>query len=270
MTRRGRRAESVTLRTEEEIALLREANQVVADVLATLSEMVAPGVCVRDLDRQAEAMIRGAGGTPSFLGYMGYPASTCISVDEVIVHGIPNGRVLQEGEIVSMDVGVYLNGYHGDAAVTVACGEVSEEKRALMRVTDLALARAITAAAAGNHLCDIGRAVQQTCEAAGFSVVRSFVGHGIGKEMHEPPQVPNFDFGRRGMELRAGMVIAIEPMVNAGVHEAVVLEDGWTAVTKDGRPSAHFEHSIVVREHGGEILSKTPRKTWGVDLTVMR
>lgn len=270
MTSRRQKPEGVTIRSEEEIAVLRQANRVVADVLATLCEMVAPGLCVRDLDRRAEEMIRDAGGEPSFLGYMGYPASTCISIDEVIVHGIPNGRILREGEIVSMDVGVHLHGFHGDAAVTVPCGEVDEEKQRLMRVTDLALARAVAAATEGNCLRDIGRAVQQTCEAAGFSVVRSFVGHGIGRQMHEPPQVPNFDIGRPGMELRTGMVLAIEPMVNAGVHEAVVLKDGWTAVTKDRRPSAHFEHSVVVREHGGEVLSRTPRMVWGVDLTPVR
>jgi methionyl aminopeptidase len=254
----------ITCRSEKEIDILREANQCVAEVLVTLAGMVEPGITTQELDATAEKLIRAMGGEPSFLGYHGYPKSTCISVDEVIVHGIPGKRKLQAGEIVSMDVGVFLRGYHGDAAVTVPCGAVDEERQRLMEVTDLALSRAIAAARAGNHLEDVSRAVQETSEEAGYSVVRDFVGHGIGTRMHEEPQIPNFVVpGAQGPELKAGMVLAIEPMVNVGAPEVKVLRDGWTAVTADGKPSAHFEHSIVVRERGGEILSATPKLVWG-------
>lgn len=254
----------ITCRSEKEIDILREANQSVAEVLVTLAGMVEPGISTGDLDVEAEKLIRAMGGEPSFLGYHGYPKSTCISVDEVIVHGIPGKRKLKDGEIVSMDVGVFYRGYHGDAAVTVPCGTVDAKRRHLMETTDLALSRAIAAARAGNYLEDISRAVQETSEAAGFSIVRDFVGHGIGTQMHEEPQIPNFVVpGSRGPKLRAGMVLAIEPMVNTGSPEVKVLGDGWTAVTADGKPSAHFEHSIVVRESGGEILSATPKLVWG-------
>ncbi len=253
----------ITCRAEREIDVLREANQVVAEVLVTLAGMVEPGITTGELDAEAERLIRAMGGVPSFLGYRDYPKSTCISVDEVIVHGIPGKRKLKKGEIVSIDVGVFLGGYHGDAAITVPCGKVGAQRERLMATTDLALSRAIAAARAGNHLDAISRAVQDTCEEAGFSVVRSFVGHGIGTQMHEEPQIPNFVTRERGPELKSGMVLAIEPMVNVGTHEVKILRDGWTAVTADGKPSAHFEHSVVVREHGGEILSATPKLVWG-------
>jgi methionyl aminopeptidase len=253
----------IAIRSEEEIALLRQADQLVADILATLAENVAPGVRTSELEAIAAEMIRAAGAKPAFLGYHGYPACTCISVDEVIVHGIPGKRKLEDGQIVSMDVGVCWNGYYGDAAVSVACGEVDETRARLMAATDEALARGIAAARHGNFLSDVGRAIQETAEAAGFAVVRDFVGHGIGQKMHEEPQIPNFATGQKGPMLRSGMVFALEPMVNAGTHEVRVLKDGWTAATKDRKPSAHFEHSIVVREDGGEILSDSPRLRWG-------
>jgi len=253
----------ITCRSEKEIDILREANQFVAEVLVTMAGLVEPGIATEELDIAAEKLIRSFGGEPSFLGYHGYPKSTCISVDEVIVHGIPGKRKLKDGDIVSMDVGVFHRGYHGDAAVTVPCGKVNAERRRLMEITDLALSKAIEASRAGNHLEDISRAVQVTSESAGFSVVRSFVGHGIGTRMHEEPQIPNFVTGERGPALKVGMVLAIEPMVNAGTPEVKVLRDGWTAVTADGKPSAHFEHSVVVREHEGEILSATPKLVWG-------
>jgi methionyl aminopeptidase len=253
----------IAIKSENEIAVLREANQIVAEVLVTLAGMVAPGVSTGALDEEAARLIRAYGAKPSFLGYHGYPKNTCISVDDQIIHGIPGKKKLQAGEIVSIDVGVKHHGYYGDAAVTVACGKVDESRRKLMETTDLALSRAIAAAKEGNYLSDISRAVQTTCEAAGFAVVRSFVGHGIGTAMHEEPQVPNFVTKEKGPMLRAGMVLAIEPMVNAGSHDVRVLKDGWTAVTADGKPSAHFEHSIVVREGGGEILSATPKLVWG-------
>ena len=253
----------IALRTEREIAILREANQIVADVLATLAEKVVPGITTGELDALAESLIRERGAVPSFLGYRGYPKSTCISVDEVIIHGIPGKRRIKEGQIVGIDVGALYKGYHGDAAVTVPCGEVDDERQRLLRTTDLALARAIRSARAGNYLQDVSREIQETAEAEGFSVVRVFVGHGIGTEMHEDPQIPNMVTGDRGPKLRSGMVLAIEPMVNAGVHDVRVLDDGWTAVTADGRPSAHFEHSVVVREREAEVLSLTPRRAWG-------
>lgn len=253
----------IAIRTERELDLLRKADGIVADVLATLVARVRPGVTTLELDAEGEALIRESGGTPSFLGYQGFPNSTCISVDEVIVHGIPSDRTLQDGEIVSIDVGVNYKGYYGDAALSVPCGTVDAERSRLLETTERALANGIAAARAGNHLEDISRAVEETCTPEGFGVVRNFVGHGIGTEMHEEPQIPNFVTGHRGPELKAGMVIAIEPMVNAGTDKVKVLDDGWTAVTADGRPSAHFEHSIVVRDGDAEILSSSPKLTWG-------
>ncbi|MFO7973884.1 MAG: type I methionyl aminopeptidase [Candidatus Hydrogenedentota bacterium] len=253
----------IALRDESEIARLRAADRIVSDTLVLLAENVRPGISTQELDAMAEECIRSAGAVPSFLGYCGYPNSACISVEDVIVHGIPGARVLREGQIVSIDVGAYYEGYHGDAALTVACGEIDDLRRRLIDATDRALSAGIQAARAGNYLVDVSRAVQQVCDRAGFSVVRDFVGHGIGRNMHEEPQVPNFDTGVRGPLLREGMVMALEPMVNAGKAGVKVLRDGWTAVTVDGKPSAHFEHSIVVRDGAPEILSATPRLIWG-------
>lgn len=253
----------IAIRSEREIAILRAANQIVAETLAALAEMVKPGVTTREMDSQAAKMIRALGGEPSFLGYRGYPASTCISVESEVVHGIPGNRVIQPGEIVSIDIGAVYKGYHGDAAVSVICPPADPERQRLLDITDLSLSRAIRAAKADNYVNDIGVAVEKTCKKAGFSVVREFVGHGIGTEMHEPLQIPNFDTGRRGPRLREGMVLALEPMVNMGGHGVRILQDGWTAVTNDGKPSAHFEHSVVVREYGGEILSATDKLIWG-------
>ena len=253
-------------RSKKEIGLLREANAIVADVLAELAERVAPGITTGELEAAAARLIRKSGAKPAFLGYHDYPACTCISVEEVVVHGIPGERVIREGEIVSIDVGVEWKGYFGDAALTVPCGEVDVLRKRLMATTDRALARGIAAACAGNHLSEVSRAVEDTCVDAGFQVVRVFVGHGIGTKMHEAPQIPNFVTSDRGPVLRSGMVLAIEPMVNAGTADVRILADGWTAVTQDGRPSAHFEHSVVVRERSAEILSLTPRMRWGQDL----
>jgi len=246
--------------------LLREANRIVAETLCVLADRVEPGITTAELDAIAEKMIRAAGGEPSFLGYQGYPASTCISVDEEIIHGIPGPRRLREGEICSLDVGVRYKGYYGDAALSVPVGEVDDERHRLMEVTDRALVNAIAAARPGNTIDDISRAVEQTVRPEGFSVVRNFVGHGIGTEMHAEPQVPNFSTGRRGPKLKPGMVLAIEPMINAGTEEVVMLDDGWTAVTADSRPSAHFEHSIVIREGDAEILSVSVavNRRWGM------
>jgi methionyl aminopeptidase len=255
----------IAIRTEREIALLREANRIVAEVLSALADRIEPGVTTVELDAVAAKMIRDSGAEPSFLGYQGFPASTCISVDEVIVHGIPSKRRLKDGQICSVDVGVRYKGYYGDAALSVGVGGLDEERQRLLEVTDRALANGIEAARAGNYLEDISRAVEDTVRPEGFSVVRNFVGHGIGTEMHAEPQIPNFRTGRRGPRLKTGMVFALEPMVNAGTHEARLLEDGWTAVTADSRPSAHFEHSIVIRDGDAEILSVSPASTrrWG-------
>lgn len=254
----------IAIRTEQEINLMRQANRIVAEVLEMLAGMVAPGITTAELDHAAESLIRDRGARPAFKGYRGFPATICVSIDAQVVHGIPGKRRLREGEIVSLDVGTIWEGYYGDAAVTVPCGVISDEKRRLLEVTDRALARAILVAREGNHLRDIGVAVETECRMAGYSVVRDFVGHGIGTAMHEEPQVYNFDCGRDGPVLREGMALAIEPMVNMGSHKVRQLNDGWTIVTADGKPSAHFEHSLIVRKNGGEILSQGNTLRWGV------
>ncbi|MFP4500005.1 MAG: type I methionyl aminopeptidase [Candidatus Hydrogenedentota bacterium] len=253
----------IAIRSEREIDLLREANQIVAQVHTMLAGMIRPGVSTRELDAAAEALIREQGAQPAFLGYHGYPASTCISIEDVVVHGIPGERRLKEGEIVSIDVGTFYQGYCGDAAVTLPVGTVDTNRQQLLDVTDRALSRAIKAACDGNCLRDLAVAIEGACNPHGYGIVRDFVGHGIGTKMHEDPQIPNFVSRERGPRLRAGMALAIEPMVNMGTHEVRVLKDGWTVVTADSKPSAHFEHSIVVREDGGEILSGSPLLVWG-------
>lgn len=253
----------VVIRSEWEIELLRTANQIVAEVLATLAQHIRPGITTKDLDKIAEEMIRERGAIPSFKGYRGYPAATCISIEDEVVHGIPGKRILKEGEIVSIDVGTCYCGYYGDAAVTLPCGEIDTQRKRLIETTDLALSRAISVAKEGNTINDIGKVIESTCKKEGFSVVRDFVGHGIGTEMHEPLQIPNFDTGKPGIRLKKGMILAIEPMVNMGTPAIRILDDGWTAVTRDGLPSAHFEHSIVVREDKGEILSSSEKLIWG-------
>lgn len=253
----------IAIRSEREIELLRQANGIVAKAHQIVYEMLQPGVVTRDIDRAVESVIRDAGARPAFKGYRGFPASTCISFEEEVVHGIPGQRKLRTGEIVSIDIGVCYKGYYGDAAATHACGIVDALRMKLMDVTDLALSRAIRTACAGNYLNDIGVVVEQTSQAAGFDVVRDFVGHGIGLEMHEEPQIMNYDNGSPGPKLKSGMVLAIEPMITAGRGAVRVKKDGWTVVTRDGKPSAHFEHSIVVRETGGEILSWCDSPSWG-------
>lgn len=253
----------IAIRSRREIDLLRTADQIVATVLTTLADKVKPGVLVDDLDAEADALIREAGGIPWFLGYQGYPKSTCISVDEEIIHGIPDGRTLKDNEICSIDVGVTFKGYHGDAALSIPCGELDDERKRLMRVTERSLAAGIDAARAGNYLQDISRAIEETIKPEKLGIVRNFVGHGIGSEVHEEPQIPNYVTGGKGPRLKAGMVLALEPMVNLGTHKVDVLDDGWTAVTADRKPSAHFEHSIVIRPEGPpEILSVSPSDRW--------
>lgn len=245
----------VILRTPAEIEQMRRAGSLVGQVLEKLREHVAPGVSTRELDAIAENMIRSRGGVPSFKGYRGYPASICASVNNEIIHGIPGDRMLVDGDIVSIDCGAMLGGYHGDAAMTFPVGPVSAEAEKLMTVTREALNAGIAMARPKMRLGDVGNAIQRYVEANGFSVVRDFVGHGIGRHMHEDPQIPNFGPAGMGMRLRTGMVLAIEPMVNAGVHEVVVMDDGWTACTRDGSLSAHFEHTVAITDDGPEVLT---------------
>jgi methionyl aminopeptidase len=235
---------------------MREAGRLVGEVLTALAAKVAPGVSSADLDQIAERMIVDAGGIPAFKGYHGYPATICSSINEEVIHGIPSkSRVLKEGDVISIDVGASLAGYFGDSAITVPVGKVSEEAATLLRVTEESLYKAIAVVKAGGRVSDIGHAVQQHVEAYGFSVVREFVGHGIGQQMHEEPQVPNYGEPGRGPRLAEGMVLAIEPMVNAGKPAVKVLSDGWTAVTKDKRLSAHFEHTVAVTAGDAWILT---------------
>ncbi|MEA4883206.1 MAG: type I methionyl aminopeptidase [Clostridia bacterium] len=245
----------IILKTPAEIVRMRAAGALVGRVLEALRSRVAPGVATGSLDRLAEGIIRDAGGVPSFKGYRGYPASICASVNDEIIHGIPGGRALKEGDIVGIDVGAILDGYHGDSAITVPVGDVSPEAEHLMAATKGALEAGIAAARAGMRLGDIGHAVQAHVEAEGFSVVRDFVGHGIGRSMHEEPQIPNYGPPGVGLRLRPGMVLAIEPMVNAGGYEVEILDDNWTARTRDGSLSAHFEHTVAVTLDGPEVLT---------------
>jgi methionyl aminopeptidase len=239
---------------------MRRANVVVAEVLHELKQKVAPGVTTLELDALAEDLTLRKHAIPAFKGYSVagrvFPRCLCVSVNEEIVHGIPSSRALSEGDIVGLDYGVIYDGFYGDAAVTVGVGKVSEEARRLMEVTEQALYKGIEQLYAGKRLGDLGFAVQQAAEVAGYSVVRAFVGHGIGKKLHEEPPVPNYGEPDRGLRLKEGMVLAIEPMVNAGGYEVEIKEDGWTAVTKDGSLAAHFEHSVAITKDGPFILSK--------------
>ena len=245
----------IVCRSSAEIDKLRTVNQLVARILAELRRMVVPGATTMEIDATAEALVRDAGAEPAFKGYHGYPATVCASVNDQVVHGIPSDRPLAEGDIVSIDMGARLDGFFGDSAVTVPVGRVSPEAAALLRVTEEALLHGIEAVRPGARVSDIGAAVQQHVEAKGFSVVREFVGHGIGTALHEEPQIANYGPAGRGPRLAAGMVLAIEPMVNVGKPSVKVLSDGWTAVTRDGTLSAHFEHTVVITETGCEILT---------------
>jgi methionyl aminopeptidase len=245
----------IVCRSQAEIDKLRRVNQLVASILAELRAMVAPGVTTQQIDELAERRVREAGAHPAFKGYQGYPATVCASVNEQVVHGIPSKRRLVEGDVLSLDMGAQLEGFFGDCAVTVPVGDVSPEAAALLKVTEEALFRGIEAVKPGARVSDIGAAVQRHVEAHGFSVVREFVGHGIGTSLHEEPQIANYGPGGRGPRLAEGMVFAIEPMVNVGKPAVKVLGDGWTAVTRDGSLSAHFEHTVVVTGNGCEILT---------------
>jgi methionyl aminopeptidase len=253
----------VLIKSKREIDLIRESSRIVSDVLKLIEHHIRPFVRTKDLDEMVEDFIRSAGGEPAFKGYGNdkenlFPASICVSIDDVVVHGIPDGRALSEGEIVSIDVGVKKDGYFGDGARTYAVGSISEEKARLLHVTEQALYKGIEQAVEGNNLYDISSSVQREVEEAGFSVVRDLVGHGIGQSLHEEPPVPNFvptGSSRKGITLKEGMTLAIEPMVNCGTERVVVDKDGWTVRTSDGKPSAHFEHTVVVGKGKAEILT---------------
>ena len=244
----------MVLKTASELDLMDEANRIVHRALTGIAERVRPGVTTRELDRFAEQTIRDSGGVPSFLKYRGYPATLCTSINDVIVHGIPSDTPLREGDIIGVDCGVVYKGYYGDAARTFAVGRVSPEAERLIAATRRALELAVEAVRPNQRLSDIGHAVQKYVESQGFSVVRDFVGHGIGTALHEEPQVPNFGEPGRGPRLKPGLVLAIEPMVNAGSPGVEVDADGWTARTKDGSLSAHFEYSVAVTESGARVL----------------
>ncbi len=251
----------ILLKNTEDLKLLHKANTVVAETLQELKKHIKPGVTTEMLDRITEDFIRSKNGTPAFKGYRGYPASLCISINEEVVHGIPGKRELKRGDIVSLDIGVLLDGYYGDAALTIGVGPVSPEAQKLIRVTEESLYRGIERARAGNRLSDVSAAIQTHVEAHGFNVVRDFVGHGIGRNLHEDPQIPNFYTpSSYNPRLKEGMVFALEPMVNQGTYRVKVLEDGWTAVTRDGKLSAHFEHTIAITDNGPWILSRLDKE----------
>lgn len=247
---------AITIKSEREISLMREAGKILAEVHNRLEEIIAPGITTLDIDRKGEELIRKANCIPSFLNYDGYPASICVSVNDEVVHGIPTAkRRLEEGDIVSLDAGAIHQGYHSDAARTYGVGQISEESEKLIAVTKQSFYEGIKMAYAGNHLHDISAAVQKYVESHGFSVVRDLVGHGIGTNLHEEPQIPNFKPVGRGPKLRPGMTLAVEPMVNVGDWKIWILEDDWTVVTRDHSNSAHYENTILITENEPEILS---------------
>ncbi|HEY0078583.1 MAG TPA: type I methionyl aminopeptidase [Pyrinomonadaceae bacterium] len=243
-------------KSRKELEKMRAAGRLVGLVLQELRRMAQPGVTTLELDRAAEKMIRDAGALPTFKGYHGFPYSICASVNEQVVHGFPSSYALKEGDIFSIDCGATLEGFVGDTATTVPIGQVSEDRLALIRVAEECLERAIAQCRPGRHLGDIGWAVQEYAEAHGYSVVREYVGHGIGRRMHEDPQIPNYGKPGMGAKIRAGYVFAIEPMLNMGTHQTKTLADGWTVVTLDGRPSAHVEHTVAITEEGPQVLTR--------------
>jgi len=247
----------VYTRSNNEIEMISKSCQIVADTLEMISDYVVPGALLSDLDKKAENFINSTGARPAFKGYMGFPSTLCISIEDAVVHGIPHDIELEEGQIVGIDCGAELNGYYGDHAKTFAVGNISVEKKKLMMITEESLNKGIEMAIPGNCVGDIGHAVQTHAESNGYSVVRELVGHGIGQNLHEEPQVPNYGRPKEGYKLHAGMCIAIEPMINLGKKEVYTSEDGWTILTADGKASAHFEHTIAIMEDGPKILSRT-------------
>jgi methionyl aminopeptidase len=246
----------IVLKSEEEIKRMAEACRIVAEVLEGIKKIIAPGLTTKEIDEFAESFIRSKGAKPAFKGYRGYPSSICTSINEQVIHGIPSSTKMRNGDIISIDVGVNYRGFFGDAALTVPVGTIGKEAQRLVNVTERALRAGMERTVAGNRISDISASIQQCAESEGFSVVRTFVGHGIGRELHEEPQIPNYGRPGEGPEIREGMTLAIEPMVNAGGWEVLILKDGWTAVTKDRKLSAHFEHTVAVTKNGPEILTK--------------
>ena len=242
-------------RSVDEIEMISKSCQIVADTIDMITEFVVPGCLVSELDKKAESYIKSRGARPAFKGYMGFPSTLCVSIEDAVVHGIPDEVELEEGQIVGIDCGAELNGFYGDHAKTFAVGNISEEKKKLMTTTEESLYKGIEKAIPGNTIGDIGYAVQTHAESNGFSVVRELVGHGIGESLHEEPQVPNYGVPNKGYKLHAGMCIAIEPMINLGRKEIYTAKDGWTILTADGKASAHFEHTIAILEDGPQILS---------------
>ena len=247
---------AIKIKREQQIKKMRLAGEITGRTLNLLKEKIVPGITTFELDKIAESYIMECGALPSFKGYSGYPASICTSINDEVVHGIPSkDRVLKEGDIISVDVGAYIDSFHGDAARTFAVGKVTPEKQRLIAVTEESFFAGIKYAVAGNNLCEISSAIQDTVERNGFSVIRDYVGHGIGREMHEDPAIPNYRNGRRGPVLKPGMTLAVEPMTAIGTHKVRVLSDGWTAVTKDGLPSAHYENTVLITEGEPELLT---------------
>jgi methionyl aminopeptidase len=246
----------IIIKTEPELEKMGKSGEVLREAFSILEKMIRPGVTTAELDVAAEEFMRSKGGVPAFKGYQGYPATICASINEQVVHGIPGPRTLEEGDIVGIDMGVVLEEFYSDATRTYPVGEISEEAARLIRVTSESLDRGIEQAVPGNHLSDISHAIQQHAESQGYSIVRALVGHGIGRRMHEEPQIPNFGPPGKGPELQAGMVLAIEPMVNVGTHDVLTLEDKWTFVTVDGKLSCHFEDTVAVTENGPRIMTR--------------
>ena len=247
----------ISIKNEHELASMREACKITAAARALAGEMVKPGVSTKAIDKAVHDFIVSQGATPSFLHYSRYPASACISVNATVIHGIPSGYILKEGDIVSVDVGAFYKGFHGDCAATFPCGEISDEAAKLIQVTRQSFFEGLRLATQGNRVSDISHAIQTPVESNGFSVVRSFVGHGVGRQLHEEPEVPNYGKPGHGPRLLKGMTIAIEPMVNAGVYDVHVLKDGWTTVTADGKLSAHYENTVLITDGEPEILTVT-------------
>ena len=247
----------IAIKNERELALMRQACRITAAARALAGEMVRPGVTTKQIDKAVHDFIVSQGARPSFLNYNGYPASACISVNETVIHGIPGGYTLRDGDIVSIDVGAYYKGFHGDCAATFACGTISAEAEKLIEVTKQSFFEGIRFARRGHRVSDISHAIQTYVESNGFSVVRSFVGHGVGAQLHEEPEVPNFGPAGRGPRMLPGMTLAIEPMVNVGTHEVRILRDGWTVVTTDGKLSAHYENTVLITDGEPEILTVT-------------
>ena len=247
----------IAIKNERDLACMRQACKITAAARALAGEMVRPGVTTKQIDRAVRDYILAQGAKPSFLGYHGYPGSACISVNEEVIHGIPGGRVLKDGDIVSIDVGAYYKGFHGDCAATFACGTISADAQKLIDVTKQSFYEGIRFARRGHRVSDISHAIETYVESNGFSVVRSFVGHGVGAQLHEEPEVPNFGAPGRGPRMIPGMTLAIEPMVNAGGHEVRILKDGWTVLTADGKLSAHYENTVLITDGEPEILTVT-------------